>query len=209
MITLYYVGIIMKNTFKDDSNYGSIAKLSIISLTALVMIFAVPASFVSNNHYYHLVYAAAKNTSPPSKSGGDSTSTTKKTKSAATGILKINGFVKRSDCSDLISPRCPEVSDSYAWVSGRSPDNPDYYWPWYYDGPFSNQPKEISIPVGAPYAVRVHTPIDHFGFWKWEAGYISGSCTGRNLCTGTMTANGATITVNLNWACVSSPFGRC
>jgi hypothetical protein len=142
---------------------------------------------------------------------GNSTSTNKKAKSAATGIMKLSGFVKRSDCSDLISPRCHEVSDSYAWVTGyiHADTHPDYYWPSYYDGPISNQPKQISIPVGAPYAVRIHKPIHHFGFWKWEAGYISGMCTGRNVCTGTMTADGATITVNLHWACVSSPFGRC
>jgi hypothetical protein len=52
---------VTKDLPKKGSNYKSVAKLSIISLTSLVMIFAVPASFVSNNHYYHAVFAAAKN----------------------------------------------------------------------------------------------------------------------------------------------------
>jgi hypothetical protein len=206
------------------------------------MIFAVPASFVSNNHYYHAVFAAAKNatksTSSSSKGGGggsnNSTSPigsstflkvitkvdntkggTKKpsdfaitvsgnspspksfpgsssgtsvilktgkykvagigpsgysiayssgcsgaasggvpikctvsssfsktisanstsTKSAATGIMKINGEVKRSDCNDvIISNRCPEVSDSRVTVTLYGHDqfgNPSYY-PIYY-----------------------------------------------------------------------------
>lgn len=85
------------------------------------MIFTGTATFVSSN-YYHTVYAATKNvtknTSSSSKSGGNNTFTTKKTKSAATGALRINGFVKRSDCSDFISPRCPEISDSNVVVTG-------------------------------------------------------------------------------------------
>ena len=132
-------------------------------------------------------------------------------KSAAIGTLKINGFVNRSDCSDFISPRCPEVSDSNVRVTGYSQG---LYTPIYWDGSLSNEPRQISIPVGAPYAVVVEKPYWDgttypATFWRWEEGYIYGSCTGHNLCMGLMTTNGATITVNLHWGCVSSPFGRC
>jgi Prealbumin-like fold domain len=316
---------VTKDLPKKGSNYKSVAKLSIISLTSLVMIFAVPASFVSNNHYYHAVFAAAKNatksTSSSSKGGGggsannstspigsstllkvitkvdntkggtknpsdftmtvsanspspksfpgsssgtsvtlktgkykvagigpsgysiayssgcsgvasggvpikctvsssfsktisgNSTSTNKKAKSASTGIMKLSGFVKRSDCSDLISPRCPEVSDSSVRVTLYGHDQfggPSYY-PVYWYGSLNNEPRQISIPVGTPYAVLVDDPgwTGKGTFWKWEEGIIHGSCTGHVICNGTMTANGATITVDLYWACVSSPFGRC
>jgi hypothetical protein len=302
---------------KKGSNYKSVAKLGIISLTALVMIYAVPASFVSNNHYYHTVFAAATSSSSKGGGGGGSsnnstspigsstflkvitkvdntnggtkkpsdftitvsgnspspktfpgsssgTSVTLKTgkykvagtgpsgyniayssgcsgaanggvpikctisssfskttsgnsasttKSATTGIMKINGFVKRSDCSNIISPRCPEVTDSSVRVTLLGHDqfgNPSYY-PIYWDGSLSNEPRQISIPVGTPYAVLVDDPgwKGEGAFWKWEEGIIHGSCTGHVICNGTMTANGATITVDLYWACVGSPFGRC
>ncbi len=134
-------------------------------------------------------------------------------KSTATGILKINGFVKRSDCSDIISPRCPEVSDSHARVTNVGTDQygEHHYWPIYWEGSLSNEPRQISIPVGFPYAVLVDNPAwtGQGTFWKWESGDIQGSCTGTTICSGTMIANGATITVNLHWACVGSYFGRC
>jgi len=136
-------------------------------------------------------------------------------KLGAIGTLKINGFVKRSDCSDFISPLCPEVSDNIVRVTNVGIDQTGmhHYWPIYWEGTLSNEPRQISIPVGAPYAVVVDDPRDFpqypYSFWKWEEGFIYGSCTGRNLCEGTMTANGATISVNLHWACVGSPFGRC
>ena len=141
---------------------------------------------------------------------GNNTSTTK---SAATGILSINGFVKRSDCSDIISNRCPEVSDSYVFVSLYGHDQfggPSYY-PVYWYGSLNNEPRQISIPVGTPYAVLVDDPgwTGKGTFWKWEEGIIHGSCTGHVICNGTMTADGATITVDLYWACVGSPYGRC
>lgn len=49
----------MKDLFKEDTHYKTVANLSIISVTTLLMIFAGTASFISNN--YHPVYAAAKN----------------------------------------------------------------------------------------------------------------------------------------------------
>ena len=141
---------------------------------------------------------------------GNSTST----KSAANGIMKINGEVKRSDCSDIISSRCPEGSDSRVTVTLYGHDqfgNSSYYPIYWYGSLSSNEPTQISIPVGTPYAVLVDDPPwkGEGTFWKWQEGIIRGSCTGHNICNGIMTANGATITVDLYWACVGSPFGRC
>jgi hypothetical protein len=105
-------------------------------------------------------------------------------KSAAIGILKINGVVKRSDCS-IISPRCPEVSDSSVRMTNIGIDQygMHHYWPIYWDGSLSNEPRQISIPVGAPYAVVVDMPgwTGQGTNWRWEEGYIYGSCTGHNL----------------------------
>jgi hypothetical protein len=285
----------MKDFFAPDSKYKIVAKLTIISVTTLVMIFAVPTSFVSNNHHYHAVFGAAKNatksTSSSSKGGvggstnnstspigsstflkvitkvdntkggtkkptdftitvsgkspspksfpgsssgtsvtlktgkykvagigpsgysiafssgcsgaasgglqikctvspsfsktisGNSTSTTNKTKSVASGIMKINGEVKRSDCSDIISIRCPEVSDSDVRVTllGHDQDGRPSYYPIYWHGSLSNEPRQISIPVGTPYAVIVNDPgwKGDGTFWKWQEGIIRGSCAGH------------------------------
>ncbi len=147
---------------------------------------------------------------------GNSTYTTNKTKAADIGIMKINGFVRRPDCSNIFSKRCPEVSDNDVSVTnvGIDQEGGHHYYPYYWHGELGNEPRQISIPVGMPYAVVVEKPFWDGNkypetFWRWEAAYIKGSCTGTNLCEGTMTANGATVEVNLHWGCLGSPYGRC
>jgi hypothetical protein len=110
---------VTKDLLKKGSNYKSVAKLSIISLTSLVMIFAVPASFVSNNHYYHAVFAAAKNatksTSSSSRGGGGGST------NYSTSPIGSSTFLKVITKVDNTNGGTKNPSDFTITVSGNGP----------------------------------------------------------------------------------------
>src|SRR5205807_2884240 len=108
----------MKDWRKKGSNHKSLAKLSIISLTALVLIFAVPASFVSNNHFSHAVFAAAKNATNATKS---TSSSSKGSTNNSTSLIGSSTFLKVITKVDNTKGGTKNPSDFIITVSGNSP----------------------------------------------------------------------------------------
>jgi hypothetical protein len=136
----------------------------------------------------------------PKTMSGNSSPTTK---SAATGIMKISVFVRRSTCNALIPALCPEVSNARVIVYNNL-NFPECCVHIFYAGSPTNQPTEVAIPIGHPYFITVFPiggyPMPGEGNFVWEAAYFYGSsppCVPDkpNFCGGTMTANGATVVV--------------
>lgn len=88
----------MKDFLKEDSKYKIVAKLSIISVTSLLMMFAGTASFGS---YYHSVFAAAKNPT-------HTTSSSSTFLRVITKVDNIKGVTKKpSDFTITVSGKSP------------------------------------------------------------------------------------------------------
>src|SRR5229473_314964 len=106
----------MKDFFAENSKYEIVAKLSIISVTTLLMMFAGTASIDS---HYHSVYAASKNatsssSSSTSKGGGSSTKN-------STSPIGSSTFLKVITKVDNSKGGTAKPSDFTITVAGKSP----------------------------------------------------------------------------------------
>jgi hypothetical protein len=102
----------MKDFLKENSKYKSVAKLSLISVTTLLMIFPVTAIFVSS-YQYHTVYAASSSSS--SSKGGSSSA------SNSTSSIGSSTFLKVTTKVDNSKGGTSKPSDFTITVSGKSP----------------------------------------------------------------------------------------
>jgi hypothetical protein len=116
----------MKDFLRENSKCKIVAKLSIISVTTLLMMFAGNASFGS---YYHSVYAAAKNatsssSSSTSKGGGSSTKNSTFPTGSSTFLNVITkvkgGTAKPSDFTISVSGKSPSPKSFSGSSSGTS-----------------------------------------------------------------------------------------
>jgi Prealbumin-like fold domain len=113
----------MKDLPKMGSDYKSLAKLGITSLVVLVMIFGVPASFVSNNYYYyyHTVFAAGKNGGSGSASNSTSPIGSSTFLNVITKVDNTNGGTKKpSDFTISVSGNSPSPKSFSGSSKGTS-----------------------------------------------------------------------------------------
>jgi hypothetical protein len=104
----------MKDLFKEDSNHKTVAKLSLISVTTLLMIFPETASFVSNNQYYTVYAASSSSSSSSSKGGSGSTNN-------STSPIGSSTFLNVITKVDNTKGGTNKPSDFTMTVSGKSP----------------------------------------------------------------------------------------
>ncbi len=115
----------MKDFLKENSKYKIVAKLSIISVTTLLMMFAGTASIDS---HYHSVYAAAKNATSSSSKGGGSSSINSTSPIGSSAFLNVitkvdninGGMAKPSNFTITISGKSPSPKSFSGSTSGTS-----------------------------------------------------------------------------------------
>lgn len=82
----------MKDLFKEDSYYKTLVKLSLISVTTVLMIFPATASFVSNNQYYTAYAASSSSSSSKDGIGSSSNSTSSIGSSTFLNVIRLVAF---------------------------------------------------------------------------------------------------------------------
>jgi hypothetical protein len=113
-----YINTIMRDFRKEDSKYKIVAKLSIISVTTLLMMFAGIASIDS---HYHSVYAASKNATSSSSSSTSKTKGGGSSSSNSTSPIGSSTFLNVITKVDNNKGGTAKPSDFTISVSGKSP----------------------------------------------------------------------------------------
>lgn len=126
----FYTKTIMKEFFEENSKYKIVAKLSIISVMASLMMLA---GTVSISPYYRTVYAAAKNATSSSSSssktkGGGSSSSNSTSPIGSSTFLNVitkvdnskGGTAKPSDFTITVTGKSPSLKSFSGSSSGTS-----------------------------------------------------------------------------------------
>jgi hypothetical protein len=213
IVGAFYFDNIMKDFLKENSNYKTVAILSIISVTTLVMMFAGAASFDS---YHHSVYGAAKNatqttsssssSTSKTKGGSNNTSTTTKTKGTSVDARLQLDVHMRANCN-LIFP-CPRQTNMAIRVADGGDSLVDHLF-----GPNCGSTAGCSKRYDIPYSTTLHSSGDKYRiqatggstllFTYQEAQILpqsNANCKGTNSCTGTLLPGSNILEVNFYWA---------